>query len=135
MHLFSFGSCTHGQSTHTSMGTQVGSSLPHIVALSISGTPVWMARANPYPTNTRKGGSDLRNHQSCEPITHQLSYDIHIHNIVNANISLVLHVNKHIVRQKANNGTRAVAYVIYLSSKQGLFILTSSSTIRYHRSS
>ena len=31
-----------------------------------------------------------------------------IHNIVNANISLVLHVNKHIVRQKANNGTRAV---------------------------
>ena len=71
-----------------------------------------MARANPYPTNTSRGGSDLRNHQVASRLLINCRTIYNIHNIVNANISLVLHVNKHIVRQKANNGTKAVVYVI-----------------------
>ena len=59
---------------------------PHIVALSISGTGM-DGSGTSTPTNTRKGGSDLRSHQTCEPTTHQLPYDIQhtqyceVHNI------------------------------------------------------
>ena len=67
--MISLAPATHGQSTHT-FDRNASRILPVPIMLNMDGS------GTSTPTVTRKGGSDLRNHQTCDPITHQLPYDI-----------------------------------------------------------